>query len=64
MKVNKLVNITNEITVESEIDLYKRMMQSHIESFTVDMQQYDFSMRKGSFLDIDTKTQEKYIKLG
>ena len=39
-------------------------MQSHIESYSIDMQQYDFSFRTGSFLDIDTKTKDKYFKPG
>lgn len=29
--VNKLANITNEIQVEEEIDLYKRMMLQQID---------------------------------
>lgn len=63
-KVNKLVNIVNEISVEPEIELFKRMMTNEIELFVVDMQQYDFNLRAGSFLDIDTKTKDKYIKSG
>lgn len=63
-KVNKLVNFVNEITVEPDIELFKRMMLNEIDTFVVDMQQYDFVLRTGSFLDIDTKTKDKYIKPG
>jgi hypothetical protein len=63
-KVNKLITITNEIQVESEIDLYKRMMIQNIESFTIDMQEYNFAPKSNSFLDMDTKTKEKYIRHG
>ena len=63
-QVNKLVNITNLINVEPEIDLYKRMMLQNIKEFTTDMQEYDFALRSGSFLDMDTKMHDKYIKPG
>lgn len=40
------------------------MMKQTIETFTIDMQEFNFAPRSGSFLDMDTKTKEKYTKHG
>ena len=36
-------------------------MLADVAAFHGDMQKYDFTMRSGSFLDMDTKLHDKYL---
>ena len=48
----------NQIEVVEDIEVFKKEMQSEIDQFTINMQEYNFSMRSGSFLDTDNKLVE------
>lgn len=58
MRVQSVVNIVNQIEVVEDIEVFKKEMQSEIDQFTINMQEYNFSMRSGSFLDTDNKLVE------
>lgn len=55
------VQIAHTIQVEEDIEIYKKVMISDIEQFTIEMQQFDFSVRTNSFIGADSKEYNKFI---